>query len=119
MAETTEVAELSLSSFGKKSDSKYPSISQSWMNNWKNITPFFDYPSDIRRAIYTTNAIESMTMTLRTVIKNKRVFRSDESVFKMLYLAIRNVSKKWTMPIHHWIDAKNRFMIEFSDRVAV
>ncbi|QBS10472.1 transposase [Legionella israelensis] len=71
----------------------------------------------IRRAIYTTNAIESLNMTLRKVIKNKRMFPSDESVFKLLYLAIERIARKWTMPIHNWKPAMNRFMIEFGDRV--
>jgi len=116
-AKTLEEAELALSAFSDKWDVKYPSISQSWLKNWENLTTFFAYPADIRKAIYTTNAIESMNMTLRKVIKNKRVFPSDESVFKLLYLAIHNISKKWTMPIHNWKEAMNWFMIEFGDRI--
>jgi len=116
-AKTLEEAELALSSFSNKWDAKYPSISQSWLRNWENVTPFFAYPADVRKAIYTTNAIESMNMTLRKVIKNKRVFPTDESVFKLLYLAINNVSKKWTMPIRNWKEAMNWFIIEFGDRV--
>ena len=116
-AKTIDEAEMNLSEFSDKWDSKYPSISKSWYTNWENLTPFFDYPNDIRRAIYTTNAIESLNMTLRKVIKNKRVFPSDASLFKVLYLAINNISKKWTMPIHKWKEAMNRFMIEFGDRL--
>jgi len=116
-AKTIEEAELALSEFSNKWDGKYPVISQSWLRNWDNLTPFFAYPADVRRAIYTTNAIESMNMTLRKVIKNKRVFPNDEAVFKLLYLAINNVSKKWTMPIHNWKEAMNWFMIEFGDRM--
>jgi len=116
-AKTLEEAELALSEFSNKWDVKYPSISQSWLKNWENLTPFFAYPADVRRAIYTTNAIESMNMTLRKVIKNKRAFPNDEAVFKLLYLAINNVSKKWTMPIRNWNDAMNWFMIEFGDRI--
>ena len=112
-ASTYDEAELALASFSEKWDVKYPSISQSWQRDWEQITPFFDYPSDIRKAIYTTNAIESLNMCLRKVIKNKRVFPSDDSVFKLLYLAINNIAKKWTMPIHNWKPAMNRFMIEF------
>lgn len=115
-ASTVDKAELALESFSEKWDSKYPSISQSWLSRWENVIPFFDYPAEIRKAIYTTNAIESMNMTLRKVIKNKRVFPSDESVFKLLYLAINNVSKRWTMPIRNWKEAMNRFMIQFADR---
>jgi putative transposase len=116
-AKTLEEAELALDNFSAKWNSKYPSISQSWHRNWGNLTTFFAYPGDIRKAIYTTNAVESMNMTLRKVIKNKRVFPSDESVFKLLYLAINNISKKWTMPIHNWKEAMNWFMIEFGDRI--
>lgn len=118
-APTVEAAELSLTSFSEKWDDQYPTISQSWLNRWENIIPFFEYTHEIRRAIYTTNAIESMNMTLRKVIKNKRVFPSDNSVFKVLYLTIQNISKKWTMPIHHWKSAMNRFMIEYAERVSV
>jgi transposase-like protein len=113
-AKTVTEAELALEAFAKKWDEKYPSISASWRKDWERLTPFFDYPDDIRKAIYTTNAIESLNMTLRKVIKNKRVFPSDESVFKLLYLAIERISRKWTMPIHHWKPAMNRFMIEFN-----
>ncbi len=113
-ANTLTEAESSLETFSKKWDSKFPTISQSWKRDWENIIPFFDYPHDIRKAIYTTNAIESMNMTLRKVIKNKRVFPTDDSVFKMIFLAIQNISKKWTMPIRNWKPAMNRFIIEFN-----
>jgi putative transposase len=116
-ASTVAEAELALAEFGEKWDAKFPSISASWLRNWERLIPFFAYPEDIRRVIYTTNAIESMNMTLRKVIKNKRVFPSDESVYKLLYLAINNVAKKWTMPIRNWSGAMNWFMIEFGDRI--
>ena len=118
-AATVEAAELALEEFAAKWDEQYPTISQSWLNHWENITPFFDYPADSQKAIYTTNAIESMNMTLRKVMKNKRVFPTDDSVFKVVYLAINNISKKWKMPIHNWKSAMNRFIIEFGDRVPV
>ena len=118
-AATVEEAELSLNHFAEKWDDKYPTISELWRRHWAQVIPFFAYPADIRKAIYTTNAIESLNMTLRKVIKNKRSFPSDESVFKLLYLAINQISKKWTMPIHNWKSAMNRFSIEFSDRVTV
>lgn len=118
-AKTLGEAELALEQFAHRWDEQYPSISQSWHRDWERIIPFFDYPQDIRRAIYTTNAIESLNMTLRKVIKNKRVFPSDEAVFKLLYLAINNIAKKWTMPIRNWKEAMNRFIIEFGDRITV
>ncbi len=116
-AKTLIEAEMALEAFSEKWDNQYPSISASWRRDWVRIIPFFDYPADIRRAIYTTNAIESLNMTLRKVIKNKRMFPSDEAVFKLLYLAIERIAQKWTMPIHNWKPAMNRFMIEFGDRV--
>lgn len=118
-AVTLEEAELALNDFAGQWDKLFPTISASWRRDWEHISTFFDYPQDIRRAIYTTNAIESMNMTLRKVIKNKRVFPSDDAVFKLLYLAIENIAKKWTMPIHHWKAAMNRFMIEFDQSLKV
>lgn len=118
-AKTAQEAEMRLDEFTQKWNHKYPSISQLWVNHWENIIPFFDYPADIRKVIYTTNAIESLNMTLRKVIKNKRVFPTDESVFKVLYLAINNISKKWSMPIKDWKMAMNRFAIEFGEIVGL
>ena len=116
-ASTLDEAELALSAFSDKWDSAYPSISKSWFSHWETITPFFNYPEEIRRAIYTTNAIESLNASLRKVIKNKRVFPSDDAVLKQLYLALKNISKKWTMPIRNWKDAMNCFMIIFEERM--
>ncbi len=116
-ASTIEEAELALDEFGDKWDKKFPAISRLWIEKWNNITPFFNYPEEIRRVIYTTNAIESLNMTLRKVLKNKRFFPSDEAAFKQLYLGIKNISKKWTMPIRNWSAAMGRFAIEFADRL--
>jgi putative transposase len=116
-AKTVEEAESALTAFADKWDSRYPHISQSWLNRWENITPFFAYPEDIRKAIYTTNAIESLNMTLRNVIKRKRVFPNESSILKVLYLSIDHISKKWTMPIKNWSQAMNWFMIEFDNRI--
>jgi len=117
-AKTQEEAEDALTEFAEKWDKKYPHISQMWLKHWENITPFYAYPGEIRKAIYTTNAIESMNMTLRNVIKRKRLFPNDASVFKILYLAIDQISKRWTMPIRNWKMAMNWFLIEFGDRIA-
>lgn len=116
-AKTLEEAELALSAFSDSWDKQYPSISKSWLNHWENIVPFFDFPEEIRKAIYTTNAIESLNASLRKVIKNKRVFPSDEAGLKLLYLALKNISKKWTMPIKDWKNAMNCFMIMFEERL--
>src|SRR5216683_6098227 len=81
------------------------------------VIPLFAFPEDIRRVIYTTNAIESVNMSLRKVTRNHRIFPSDEAVFKVIYLAIQNIAKKWTMPIHNWKPALNCLAIEFADRL--
>lgn len=115
-ASTETEAEQALVEFAERWDKQYPTISKSWMNHWGRIIPFFAFPADIRKAIYTTNAIESMNMTLRKVLRNHRSFPTDESVMKVIYLAIHNISKKWTMPIRDWKSALNRFAIEFEGR---
>jgi len=115
-AATESEAEQALVDFAERWDKQYPTISKSWLNHWQRVIPFFAFPADIRKAIYTTNAIESMNMTLRKVLRNHRSFPSDESVMKVIYLAIQNISKKWTMPIRDWKAALNRFAIEFDGR---
>lgn len=114
---TLEEAELALQAFADKWDKPYPSISKTWLDRWEHIIPFFSYPAEIRRVIYTTNAIESLNMTLRKVIKNKRFFPSDDAAFKQLYLSLQNIMKKWTMCLHNWNAAINHFSIEFGDRM--
>ena len=114
---TVEEAELELTRFEETWDEQFPSISTSWRKHWENIIPFFSYPKDIRKAIYTTNAIESLNSVIRKSTKNRKIFPNDESALKVVYLAIEAASKKWTMPIHNWKNAMNRFMIEFPGRV--
>ena len=116
-AATREEAEMYLSEFAARWDAQFPTISRSWRSNWERITPFFAYPADIRRVIYTTNAIESVNMSLRKIIKNRGSFPTDESALKLLYLALQNISRKWTMPIKEWKAALNRFAILFEDRM--
>lgn len=118
-ASTETEAEQYLMAFAEKWDKQYPTISKSWLNHWQRIIPFFAFPAEIRKAIYTTNAIESMNMTLRKVLKNHRAFPTDESVLKVVYLAMQNIAKKWTMPIRDWRPALNRFAIMFDDRFPV
>ena len=91
-----------LEEFGKKWNNKYPMIQASWERNWNNLTEFFNYPKDIRRAIYTTNAIESLNFSLRKVTRNKSSFPDDNSIYKVMYLAIKNASTRWTMSIKDW-----------------
>jgi len=116
-APTIEEAELHLEAFETKWDDSHPTIGRSWRNNWERITPLFSYPPEIRKAIYTTNAIESVNMSLRKVTKNRGSFPNDESMIKLLYLALQNISKKWSMPIRNWRAALNQFSIMFEDRM--
>lgn len=115
---TAEEAGAELKKFAEKWDSRYPSIVKSWRRHWENIIPFFSYPSDIRKVIYTTNAIESLNSVIRKAIKSRRIFPNDTSAFKVIFLAIRKASERWTMPIRYWKPAMNRFMIEYEDRFA-
>ncbi len=107
-----------LDDFGKKWNSKYPMIQRSWEAHWNDLSEFFKYPEEIRRVIYTTNAIESLNASLRKVTKNRAAFPDDEAIIKIMYLAISKAAKKWTMPIRNWGLALNQFAILFgADRV--
>lgn len=116
-AVTVDQAEDALLSFSEKWDAKYPAISRSWNKHWQNIITLFSYPQEIRKIIYTTNAIESLNSVIRKSINNRKIFPSDQSALKVVYLAIQNASKKWTMSLHDWRSAMNRFAIEFEDRM--
>lgn len=117
-SDTEELAKKHLETFKEKWDNKYPKISDSWENSWTEITPFLQYPKDIRKVIYTTNAIEATNRQIRKIIKSKGVFPNDTSVYKIAYLALKNASKKWTMPIRDWKSALNQFAILFGDRIS-
>jgi putative transposase len=108
---------LELDRFSDTWDGHYPQISKSWRNHWHNLNTFFNYPQDIRKAIYTTNAIESLNSVIRRALEKRKVFPNDDSAKKMVYLAIKEASKKWTMPIRNWRTAMNRFIIELEDRL--
>ena len=114
---TADEAEQRLGEFEAKWDDEYFPIGQSWRRNWPRLTPFFDYPPEIRKVIYTTNAIESVNMSLRKLTKNRGSFPSDEALMKLFYLALRNISQKWTLPIRDWKAALNRFTIQFEERI--
>ncbi len=116
-AASREDAEQELITFSETWDEKYPMISQSWWKNWENVTPFFAFPPEIRKVIYTTNAIESLNSGFRKIIKTKGSFPNDEAVLKLIYLAFRNISKKWTRPVGNWRQALNQFAIMFDDRM--
>ena len=118
-AVTEEQALGELNNFADKWDCKYPMISKSWRNNWDNLNEFFNYPEYIRKAIYTTNAIESLNSSLRKVVKKRSAFPTDDAIYKVLYLALTNAEKKWTMPIRDWGAAINQFTIHFDGRVQI
>ena len=115
---TEDEALQELDQFAQRWDAKYPKISRSWRSHWHNLNTLFSYPEDIRKAIYTTNAIESLNSVVRKAVKKRKLFPTDDSAMKVIYLAIQEASKKWTMPIQNWKPAMNRFMIEFEDRLA-
>lgn len=113
---TIELAQEALDEFELTWGDKYPAIVKSWRNNWEKITPFLQYPKEIRRVIYTTNIVESLNSTLRKAVRNRGHFSTEDGIMKVLYLAIRGVSKKWSMPIREWKQALNHFAIMFEDR---
>jgi len=98
-------------------DKKYPKISQSWRENWPNLSTYFKYPQELRRLIYTTNAIEGFSRQLRKVTKAKSVFPTDDSLFKMLYLAMIDITKKWTGRRQDWSLIHAQMAVYFADRM--
>lgn len=116
-ATETEAA-TNLDAVATKWDHKYPTVSKSWRDHWAKIIPMFAFPNDIRKVIYTTNAVESVNMTLRKASRNHRIFPTDDAVFKVMYLAANNIAKKWTMPLRDWGAAMNQFSIEFEGRIS-
>jgi putative transposase len=102
---------------GQVWNGSYPKIDESWIMHWPNLRTLFEYPPDFRKAIYTTNAVESLNSVIRAATKRRKVFPNDDSKRKVIYLAIEQASKKWTMPIQNWRMVLNRFTIEFGDRL--
>ncbi len=117
VAATVQLAEQAMDDFELTWGDKYPAIVKSWRTNWTKIIPFFDFPKDIRKVIYTTNGIESLNSTLRKSVKTRGQFPTEDALYKVLYLAIQAASKKWTMPIRDWAMALNQFAIMFTDRM--
>jgi putative transposase len=118
-ADTEQAAEAALEAFEKGVGQRYPMISKSWRANWQRVIPFLAFPREIRKAIYTTNAIESLNYQLRKIIKNRGHFPSDDAAFKLLYLALSRAQEKWTMPIRNWKNALNQFAVHFEGRLPV
>jgi putative transposase len=115
-ATTAVQAEIELTAFEDKWGRKYPTIGPLWRRNWERVIPFFAYPPEIRRVIYTTNAVESLNMSLRKVIKNRGSFPSEEAALKLLYLALKNASAKWTF-VQGWRDALTQFTLRHGERI--
>ena len=116
-APNEEAAEKALAEFEQQYKDRYPVIAQQWRRHWANIIPIFDYPADIRKAIYTTNVIESLNYSLKKPLKTRGAFPSEDALLKVLYLALQNASKKWTMPVKNWKKALNWFAQLFGDRL--
>ena len=114
-ANSLEQAERQLADFAQKWDPRYPSISALWRRNWLGIIPFFQFPPEIRKIVYTTNAIESLNMSLRKAIKTRGAFPSEDAALKVMYLALRNLARKWDV-VQGWKAALNRFAILWEDR---
>ncbi len=114
---TVAEAEAALEEFAQAWDAKYPTIAKQWRTKWTDIITLFDFPPPIRRAIYTTNAIESVNSVIRKFTKNRKIYPNEASALKLVYMAIHEASKKWTMPIHHWKPALNHFAIMYEDRL--
>ena len=116
-AQTKELAESELDNLEAKWDEKYPIVIKSWRNNWERLSQFFKYPKDIRRIIYTTNAIEAIHRQFRKLTKTKGAFPNQDSLLKLLYLGIQNASKKWTMPVQNWSLTISQLAIFFEGRL--
>jgi putative transposase len=115
-AATVEQAERALDAFAAKWDARYPTIAALWRRHWQHVIPFFAFPEEIRRIIYTTNAVESLNMSLRKIIKTRGSFPSEEAALKLLFLALRNVIERWEV-VQHWKAALTRFTVLWEDRI--
>lgn len=118
-AATLEQAETALDRFAERWDKPYPTISRQWRKNWDHVSPFFAFPQEIRKVIYTTNAIESMNRGLRKIIKTRGAFPTDDAARKLLYLALLNLSRRWTRPLADWTAAINQFIVTYEGRVPI
>ena len=118
-AATLEAAEQALKNFEKKWGGKYAYAVRSWKNNWENLTQFFEYPLEIRKIVYTTNIIESLNRGIRKYTKTKSIFPHDQAALKAVFLAIRNIEKKWTMTIQNWGMILQQFLIKFEERCRI
>jgi len=118
-APNKQAAELALEDFATKWNDKYSYAIQSWRNNWEELTVFFEFPLEIRKIIYTTNLIENLNGKIRKYTKNKLSFPTDDAVIKSVYLAVREATKKWSMPVRNWGVILNQFLILYKERVRI
>ena len=117
-AATEDEARREMASFAERWNSKYPTIAALWQRNWERVIPFFQFPAEVRKVIYTTNAVESLNMSLRKALKTRVAFPSEEAALKVMYLALRNVIAKWESPLH-WKAALNQFTVLWEDRIKI
>ena len=115
-AATEQQARQELDEFVAKWGDRYQAIGKLWKDHWDHVTPLFDFPAEVRRIIYTTNAVESLPMSLRKIIKTRGSFPSEEAALKLLYLALQNISAKWDL-VQHWKQALNQFEVRWGDRI--
>ena len=116
-AATEEAAEEALKAFAKAWDEKYPMISKSWRERWLDIKTLFEFSWEIRQVISTTNTIQSVNSVMRKLTRNRKIYPNEESALKIMYMAINEASKRWTMPIRNWRPALNHFAIMFEERM--
>jgi transposase-like protein len=117
LAPSEPAAREALDRFAEKWDTRFPMISKSWRTRWNEVTPFMKFSPEIRKAIYTTNAIESVNYNLQRNLKTRQSFPNDEAAMKLVYMILKRIAKKWTMPIRNWGEALNQFAIIYGDRV--
>jgi len=117
LAPSQDAAAAALQRFGEKWDGKYPAISKSWGSRWAEVIPYMKFSPEIRKAIYTTNSIESVNYTLQRNLKTRQSFPNDEAALKLIFMILQRVCKKWTMPIRNWGEAMHQFFVIYGDRV--
>ena len=117
LAPSEDTAKTALDMFGEKWDVKYPAISKSWLSRWNEVIPYMKFSPEIRKAIYTTNSVESLNFTLQRNLKTRQSFPNDEAAMKLIFMILRRISKRWTMPIRNWGEAMHQFSVIYGDRV--
>ena len=117
LAPSADAAEAALEKFAEKWDGKYPAISKSWRSRWNEVIPYMKFSPEIRKAVYTTNAVESLNYTLQRNLKTRQSFPNDEAAMKLIYMILQRISKRWTMPIRNWGEAMHQFSVIYGDRV--